>query len=134
MKLKYLKLFFISFLMISCFKRNKHSELKNNEVLIVDRIEHGCTHHHHYRDSIKYINQKYYVHEYQLIDTTMICVGFKSIKKEIKVFDENKFEKYFDSIIDYYNHNSLKGSTTAHGLIVYKDRDTMILNGRYYNQ
>jgi len=79
MNIKYQILFFISVVLISCGKNSKLTELKNDEILVIDRVEHGCFHYQHYIDSIKYKNEKYYVEEYELIDTTKLKIGFKSL-------------------------------------------------------
>jgi len=134
MNIKYQIFFFISVVLISCGKKSKLTELKNDEKLVIDRVEHGCTHYQYYIDSIKYINEKYYVEEYELIDTTKLKMRFKSVKRKLMILDENSFENYIDSITDYYYRNSRKGTTTSYRLVILKKQDTILEIGNYYNQ
>lgn len=134
MNMKYKILFIISAVLISCGKNSKLTELKNDEIIVMDRVEHGCFHYQHYIDSIKYINEKYVVDEYEQIDNTNLKIGFKLVKNNLKIFDENQFKNYIDSTTDYYYRNSRKGTTTSYSLVILKKQDTIHKIGNYYNQ
>ena len=134
MNIKCQILFFISVVLISCGKKSKLTELKNDEILVINRVEHGCTHYQYNIDSIKYINEKYYVEEYELMDSTKLKMRFKSMKRKLKILDENSFENYIYSITDYYYRNSRKGTTTSYSLVILKKQDTIFKIGNYYNQ
>lgn len=134
MNIKYQILFIISVVLISCGKNSKLIEMKNDEIFVIDRVEHGCTHYQHYIDSIKYINHKYHVKEYELTDTTNLKIVFKSVRRKFKILDEKYYTKYIDSITDYYNDNSKKGTTTSYSLVMVKKQDTVLKIGSYHNQ